>query len=311
MKRANGVWVCVIGPESLGELTHQRMVRMEACLSLLTALSWPLAVLSGKRARAEPALHTPYGAQAADERDVAAICDSCVDIWLKLNPPTEDNTTKALDPPEPVNPVAAATRCYRRVDSACADCKKTKTGCMYKVEHMVHLGEKEAHKLRSSRFTFCRGHSADKPVDMSLVAWGRVVEWKLAQCVIPLLTPPPPIRPMERTLGHDTDYWYFVSRHAEFARQEKRRADEAEQARRRARDARILELERLRAEAGLTQREAEELGRLITARDSDGSANERRLDEQEADGPPSEGDVAPGPTPPPSEPLFWDPKEEL
>ena len=63
------------------------------------------------------------------------LCDACEDIWLRAFPPADTaNNTKAVDAKDANG---AALRCFGAVESACADCKETLSGCPYNML-MIH-----------------------------------------------------------------------------------------------------------------------------------------------------------------------------
>lgn len=212
--------------------------------------------------------------------EVETICDACMDVWLHLNPHAdgngESNLYSIIDAPDPVH---AAQLCYKAIDRACADCKYlVPDGCTHSAGAVITVWDR--HNIAdlpprgqpSSRFAFCREHSANSAVQMSRAAWDRVVRWKLGHCAMPLLQRPPPLSEMAASLGreHESNIWLPVSRYAEHDRQAPRRERLALERQQPHQQVRLDELshlcaydeERKRTCSALTTRELDELERL-------------------------------------------------
>ena len=149
------------------------------------------------------------------ERIRHRVCDACDEIWLKLNPPTGPDSVAAIDA---VQAVEMAERCYVALESTCSDCQSLPTGCQRRIEDMEIAipTVDEPRNLVSSHFSFCRGFNGplrdssaylatEAAGQMSLVAWARVIEWRLSHCTIKILTAPTPIDATCHSLGCHTD----------------------------------------------------------------------------------------------------------
>ena len=71
--------------------------------------------------------------------------------------------------------------------------------------------------LLSTRFSFCRGHTAAAAEDMATVAWMRVIDWKNTSCPQPALGEQPPSQHYD--VAHRGALWWPYTALAAYERQ--------------------------------------------------------------------------------------------
>ena len=158
------------------------------------------------------------------------ICTACNEVWLVPNPP-HDNLERAIDAE---NVTETMERCFSVVDAACAECKQAQSGPGLWADgegctHSAHF--ETVNRITStatpsfdagqlfSRLSFCRGHTALSAANMSLVAWQRVIEWKIATCSRPRMSRPTSWLYQDADVLPREEWFWFYTRIAEYERQ--------------------------------------------------------------------------------------------
>ena len=184
------------------------------------------------------------------ERDVSDVCSACADVWLKINPPIAaplmaiETGDTVIDGCRALGAVADEsdenylvrvaltdqTSCanYQRAASCFAAVNVTCAGCDMLGERFDHTSiEARAANLAIATAcvmeervepSFCRGHSARSVEDMSLVAWRRLIAWRIDHCPTPETIEVPPST--AHTTLDKSDPLFKYSRQAEYERQQ-------------------------------------------------------------------------------------------